>query len=172
MMMSSAPVQAQSLPDRPTLTPMPSATPISTKKQPQPTLIPSGRIAGTVINDTTGAPAPNIVVIVGDGTITTDTNGNYDRSGLAAGSYPIALSLTTNQGQADQGTLTIILPDGATVIQHLRFHSPVAPIPTVMPTAIPQLATLPKTGGDDSGFAVLAVGLLLILGAGLVRNWA
>jgi hypothetical protein len=50
----------------------------------------TGRITGAVIDLTTGAPAPGIAVTVGDQMVTTDSNGNYDRSGLPGGAYTSA----------------------------------------------------------------------------------
>jgi Carboxypeptidase regulatory-like domain len=164
-MLVSTSAQAQSLPDRPTLTPR------SEDRSTRPTTVPSGRITGTVIDATTGAPASNIAVMVGDVTVTSDANGNYDRSSLPAGSYPVALVLAEGQGTPDQGTLTISLESGATVVQHLRFHSPAAPAPTAAPTPV----RLPDTGDgrprDPSG-ALLALGVALILAASMVRRRA
>src|SRR5215213_6254640 len=93
-----APAHAQGQPPpRPTLTPVPP-TPVRSSDHSSPTAVPAGRITGTVIDQTTGAPAPNIAVAVGDQTVVTDANGNYDRSGLPAGSYTVALALTAEQG--------------------------------------------------------------------------
>lgn len=165
MTIASAPVQAQSLPDRPTLTPVPQP---SSSSEERPTAVPSGRITGTVIDVTTGAPAPGITVSVGGVLITSDSNGNYDRSGLSAGDYQVALVLTSAQGQAEQGTITVSLADGATAVQHLRFRSPVA----VAPTAVPVPAALPQTGGNDGGPGLFAFGVVLMLAAGLLRRRA
>src|SRR5262245_56924591 len=91
---------------RPTLTPMPptptavrppTRTPAPRdhdKQQPAAT----GRITGTVIDLTSGAPAPGISVMVGEVTVTSDANGNYDRTSLPPGSYPVALMLAEGQG--------------------------------------------------------------------------
>src|SRR5215210_7853214 len=89
--LAAAPAHAQGQPPpRPTLTPMPP-TPARHTDHASPTAVPAGRITGTVIDQTTGAPAPKIAVAVGDQTVVTDANGNYDRSGLPAGAYNVAL---------------------------------------------------------------------------------
>ena len=82
---------AQDLPPRPTIPPtatsarstatsMPStSTPIKKKrkhKKHKATPIPTGRITGTVIDLTTGAPAPGIKVTVGEVIVISDANGN------------------------------------------------------------------------------------------------
>jgi hypothetical protein len=145
---------------------------------------------GTVINLTTNAPAPGIQVAVGDVTVTTDANGNYERAGLPAGSYRIELVLTAAQGTPAQGPITVELAPGATVVQHLAFRSPVAATatptavpatPVVQPTTTPTPAvpiTLPDTGdsAEDSWVlsASLAAVLILLIGAGMwgVTEWS
>ncbi|HEX6292166.1 MAG TPA: carboxypeptidase-like regulatory domain-containing protein [Herpetosiphonaceae bacterium] len=149
----------------PTITPTGTATPTPVPPDdtlPSPTEAPAGRIIGTVIDLTTNAPAPGIRVAVGDITVTTDGNGNYERAGLPAGSYQVALVLTAAQGVAEQGPITVDLAVGATVVQHLAFRSPLAATavpstPTPTPTGP---ATLPDTG-DSSGNAALFQGGLL-----------
>jgi hypothetical protein len=160
-----APAHAQGQPPpRPTLTPVPP-TPARSSDHSSPTAVPAGRITGTVIDQTTGAPVPNIAVTVGDQTVLTDANGNYDRSGLPAGDYIVALALTAAQGQPGQAAIVVKLAAGATVVQHLVFRSPapLAPTPVVVPPA------LPTTGGADGGaWGVFVVGLLMImLGLGI-----
>jgi hypothetical protein len=173
--LASAAAPAQ--PPRPTLTPQsppPTATP-ERPDQTEPTTTSGGRITGTVIDLTTGAPAPGIAVVVGDVTVISDANGNYDRSGLAAGSYVVALKLNPGQGTAAQDAITVELGDGATVVQHLSFRSaPPAPAPTSVSSAPGQL---PTTGGqgDDRWLALLlGVGLLwlgvLVRGRGVARG--
>lgn len=120
-------------PPRPTLEP--TATPTSlpptmaptaeqTPDEPDdPTPEPRGRIIGTVIDLTTGAPAPNIVVAVGDAGIRTDTNGNYERGGLPRGEYIVQLQLTSEQGTPAQAPLTVVLAGDEVAVQHLAFYS-------------------------------------------------
>jgi hypothetical protein len=144
-------------PQRPTLTPAPPSS--GGHGGSTPAAAP-GRITGTVIDLTTGAPAPGIAVIVGDMTVLTDANGNYDRSDLPAGSYSVALALASGQGTPEQGALTIALAAGATVVQHLAFRSP--PLATPAPTAAAMPASLPNTGAPASGG-----GLAIALGVGL-----
>ena len=163
-------------PPRPTLTPAPP-TPVPPTPQrgsgaSSPTAVPAGRITGTVIDQTTGAPAPNIAVAVGDQTVMTDSNGNYDRSGLPAGDYIVALTLAAEQGSSGQAPIVVVLASGATVVQHLAFRSPAPAVPTPTLAAVP--ATLPTTGGADRGTSgVLALGIVLLgLGFGLWRRQA
>jgi hypothetical protein len=156
----------QGQPPRPTLTPAPP-TPVQRSDNSSPTAVPSGRITGTVIDQTTGAPAPNIAVAVGDQTVLTDANGNYDRSELPAGDYVVVLALPAEQGVASQAPIAVTLASGATVVQHLAFRSPAPLVPTPTPTATP--IALPTTGGADSGArGALALGIaILLLGFGL-----
>lgn len=165
---AATPARAQAQP-RPTLTPVPSATPRATrhhKQQPAAT----GRIAGTVIDLTTGAPAPGVAVQVGDAVITTDANGNYDRAGLAAGRYVVALALGAEQGVAAQELITIELGADAMVVQHLAFRSPPAATVATAPSAAAAPASLPATGAATSGGWPLALlGMVLLLGGGAAR---
>jgi LPXTG-motif cell wall-anchored protein len=163
-MLAAAPTYAQGLPERPTLTPIPVSQNDDDGDDDAPGA-PTGRITGTVIDATTGAPVSGITVSVGGVSVTSDSNGNYDRSGLAAGDYPVALVLTAAQGVAEQGTITVALADGATAVQHLRFRSPVAAAP-------PDPVVLPATGGAEGQEWLLMVGVLMILLAGMVRRRA
>jgi hypothetical protein len=150
----------QNQPPRPTLTPVPP-TPVRHSDDSSPTAVPAGRITGTVIDQTTGAPAPNIAVAVGDQTVVTDANGNYSRSGLPAGDYVVALALPAEQGVASQAPIAVTLAADTTVVQHLAFRSPAPLVPTPTPAAAP--ITLPTTGGADGGVQwVFALGLLMI----------
>ncbi len=121
---------------------------------------PAGQITGTVIDQTTGAPVVGVAVVVGGVTVTTDTNGNYALGGLPAGSYNVALALTTEQGTPAQEPLTVELPADATVVQHLALRS-LQPAPAAGPT---EPAALPVTGSRTGGWGapVLGVGLLVL----------
>jgi hypothetical protein len=162
---------------RPTLTPRP-ATPtpvqrptrtpdrdVGDKRQPAAT----GRITGTVIDLTSGAPAPGISVMVGEVTVTSDANGNYDRTGLPPGSYPVALVLAEGQGTPAQEGITIVLAAGATVVQHLFFRSQPAASPTPVATVTAPPTQLPPTSGSaPSGWLWVVLGLgALALGGGV-----
>jgi LPXTG-motif cell wall-anchored protein len=154
---------AQPLPPRPT--PRPTAKP-QTDNGNSATPVASGRITGTVIDLTTGAPAPGISVAVGDVVVTSDANGNYDRSGLTPGVYTVALVLTAEQGVAAQEPIAVDLGAGATVVQHLFFRSAPLPQPTALPagSAQPTPETLPTTGGEaQEGWQYL--GMLLGMAA-------
>src|SRR4051794_33300905 len=160
----------QEQPVRPTLTPVrPTPKPTNHDDHSDSSGAPSGRITGTVIDETTGAPAPNITVTVGDRTVVTDANGNYDRSGLPAGSYTVELNLKPGQGEPGQPPITVKLPAGETVVQHLKFRSPVAPTAT---PSVPAPIQLPTTGGSAGGeWAALGLGAgLLALGAWMRRR--
>lgn len=169
----------------PTITPTATTvpTPPPTDDEPDPTATPAGWIIGTVIDLTTGAPAPGITVAIGDATVTTDANGNYQSMELSAGSYRVALVLTATQGTPAQEPITVELAAGQTVVQHLAFRSPVAATvaptvtatPTAAPTMIPPTATpttaptgpvtLPDTGSSaqQTGFSTGMVGMIILL---------
>lgn len=165
---------AQGLPPRPT--PPPTSPPRSGGGSTGGAAEEPGRITGTVIDQTTGAPAPGVGVRVGDQTVTSDADGNYDRSGLASGVYTVTLVLRPAQGTPSQGTVTVTLEAGATVVQHLFFRSPASPtatavLPSTPPTPTPPTpARLPNTGAAGSSSAPLGLlGLLLLsLGAAVL----
>jgi hypothetical protein len=163
-----AAVHAQTQPPpRPTLTPVPKPKPSGGSNHSSAAA--TGRITGTVIDLATGAPAPGVAVTVGDTTVTTDANGNYDRSGLVAGNYPVALALAAGQGTPAQEPIVVTLAADATVIQHLLFRSPPPAAPTPTPiSATP--ANLPKTSGPaEGGWLAIAVGLLMLAAGGALR---
>ncbi len=170
LLISTAVVRAQDQPPpRPTITPSPTAIPTpAPTSQPDDSGNPAAtsRITGTVIDLTSGAPAPGIAVTVGDQTVTTDANGNYDRSGLPSGTYLVALALTEGQGTPAQNPINVELAAGATVVQHLAFHSPVRAVtPTPPPPSAPgELPTTSGSAGDtwlglSLGLALLAAGI-------------
>ncbi|HEY0738770.1 MAG TPA: carboxypeptidase-like regulatory domain-containing protein [Herpetosiphonaceae bacterium] len=163
----ASPARAQTPPRptiEPTVTPTPTSVPVSTPTattvptappkddEPDPTDTPAGRIIGTVIDLTTNAPARGITVAIGDATVTTDANGNYQSAELAAGSYRVALVLTAAQGTPAQEPIVIALAAGQTVTQHLAFRSPIAATATALPTATAPAAptTIPPTAVPTS----------------------
>lgn len=182
-----APLAAQGgddLPPRPTLTPQPVVPtppppppPPASDPAPPPsaTPLPSGRITGTVIDLTTGAPVAGVTVQVGTWLVSSDAAGNYNVEPLPAGIYTVELLPTTEQGVAAQGTLTLELLPGATIVQHLHLRSalpllPSEPTPTPAPELPPVQPTepvvpigLPVTAGT-TGWS----GGLLLLGLSLV----
>ncbi len=164
---------------RPTLTPLPPTTPPSPtrtrREEPTVTPEPTGRITGTVINLTTGAPEPGALVTIGDRAVVTDANGNYDRNGLAPGRYAVALALSPSQGVAEQPVMVDLVGD-ATVIQHLSFNQPQVIHMTAAPSAAVPSATpvvpaqLPSTGAPVQGTVELFVtGAVLILAGTSMR---
>lgn len=162
-------------PPRPTLTPTlvpPTTVPKHDTDDEAPVL--ASRITGTVIDLTSGAPAPEIAVLVGDSTITTDANGNYDRNGLQPGNYRVALALTEGQGIPAQEPITVELPPGVTVVQHLAFRSQLRAIspPMSVSTRVPnQPAALPATGESRTDTQMwILIGITLIISGMEVRR--
>jgi hypothetical protein len=163
--------RAQPLPPRPpTAVPLPTRAPQSGGDRRSADA--TGRITGSVIDITTGAPAPGIVVVVGDVSVKTDQNGNYDRNGLTAGTYLIRLDLQPSQGMPEQGALQIDLAAGATVVQHLAFKSQPVMTPTVViapPVAATSVvpATLPATSAAERDITWLWGLAVVLLACGL-----
>lgn len=171
----ASPASAQPQPQqRPTLTPLPPTPTRRPAGERNATPAAAGRITGTVIDLTSGAPAPGIAVQVGDAVVTTDANGNYDRSGLPAGSYQVALALAAGQGAPEQGPVTVTLAAGETVVQHLAFRSPQPAAPTDSPIVAPTPIALPRTGAPaEHWWLVIGLGCAaLALGVGLKTVWA
>jgi hypothetical protein len=82
-----------------------------------------GRIAGAVVDLSTGRPAAGVTVIVGGVAVLADANGNYERAGLEAGSYEVALALAYPRDAPAQGPVTLAVGEGQTVVQNLAFYS-------------------------------------------------
>jgi LPXTG-motif cell wall-anchored protein len=161
--MPSSPALAQSLPERPTLTP--TAAP---REDEEAKPVALGRITGTVIDSRTGYPTAGMRVQVGDLVVVSDANGNYDRNGLLPGSYMVSLQVSADQGIAEQGTLSISLAEGATVVQHLAFRSPVPAEPVVVQEPTP--VALPATGGNDAGGLLLVLGISMLMASAVIRR--
>src|SRR5262245_45667863 len=83
-----------------------------------------GRITGTIIDLTTGAPASGIKVNISGVVVSSDGNGNYDLW-VGAGPHTVALVLDPSQGEPAQGQQMVDVAADATVIVHLSFRSPV-----------------------------------------------
>lgn len=179
-------VQAQELPPRPTLTPQPThrSNTHKERKHHDTSRAPTGRITGTVIDLTTSAPAPGITVAVGDVVVTTDADGNYNRTDVPSGSYVVALLLNEKQGVSSQEPITVDVAPGATVFQHLNFRSQLftsaSPTAAIMPlpsTQTPEAVAeakpkeLPRTGDTTSNgwlYMLMLLGIsTLLLGATL-----
>jgi hypothetical protein len=149
-----------------------------------------GRITGTIIDLTTGAPMAGVKVNIGGVVVSSDANGNYDLW-VAAGPYSVALVLDASQGEVAQGQQMIDVTTGATVIVHLNFRSPQAPAATpvaansapavpVEPTAAPAPVVarsgstaprphasprLPRTADDSAdSWRWVGLGALLLIG--------
>jgi hypothetical protein len=104
-----------------------------------------GRITGTIIDLTTGAPAAGIKVNISGVVVSSDGNGNYDLW-VAAGPHAVALVLDAGQGEAAQGQQMVDVVADATVIVHLSFRSPLpvaTPIAANSAPAIPVEPTAP-----------------------------
>lgn len=151
--------QAQELPPRPT------AIPTAPERE-RPTAVPAGRITGTVIDQTSGAPVAGVAVRVGNTTVISDANGNYDRNALPEGEYEVALVLAPDQGAAAQGVVTVQLATDATVVQHLFFRS----LAVAAPAAEPVPAALPATGASTGTAWALPIALLLLAAGWLTRR--
>jgi len=103
---------------------------------PTPTPMPSGRITGTVIDQSTGAPAPDVEVSVGGVIVRTDANGNYERTRLRPGTYKVKLWLSPDEGTPlQEPQMVVLVGQTANVVVHLFFTPAGAPAPT--PTAAP-----------------------------------
>lgn len=102
-----------------------------------------GRITGTVINQSTGAPAPGIAVDVGGRVVYSDRHGNYERNLLPAGDYTVALVVAPEYGIPAQDPLTLTVEEESTVVQHLFFtQTGERPAPSENPEVDPN-ASLP-----------------------------
>lgn len=163
--------QAQGLPPRPTLTPV--ATSVVTLEEPrrEPRL---GRIVGTVIDLTTGAPAAEMTVRINDQALTTDANGNYGRENLTPGTYVVELIVPPERGTPAQSAITITLPEGETARQDLAFRSPsTAPAQGLAEHAVPETPpALPVTGAADDATWMAALGMMLLAGGGFLMRRA
>ncbi|MGB9752052.1 carboxypeptidase-like regulatory domain-containing protein [Roseiflexus castenholzii] len=157
--------QAQELPPRPTLTPVAPAE--EPRREPRP-----GRIVGTVIDLTTGAPAAGVTVRINSDALTTDANGNYGRENLTPGTYVVDLIIPPERGTPAQGAITITLPEGETARQDLAFYGPPpASMPSAETAPMPP-AALPVTGASDDAAWLAALGALLLAGGGFLLRRA
>jgi hypothetical protein len=112
---------AQELPPRPVPTTAPAPEEPETPRE-RSTPVPLGRITGTVIDMTTGAPAPGVTVYVGGEPISSDASGNYLRDGLPAGRYTIWVPAGPGLPRPAQPLLLVELGPGETVTQHLQIR--------------------------------------------------
>lgn len=142
--------QATALPTALPPTARPAQPAKEEKSEPAPQ---TGRITGTIIDLTTGAPVPNVKIDLGGVLAVSDVSGNYDMW-LPSGSYEVGLMLSDDQGIAAQAVQAVeIAPSGTTVL-HLSFRSPTAPTaapapeataaPTAAPTEAPTAEVLAK----------------------------
>lgn len=190
--MSALPAQGAA-PERPQLqpSPRPAIDPIKSKGGGS---VEMGHVTGTVIDLRTGFPAAGIIVFVGEAQVTTDANGNYDHW-IEVGSYPVALGLTSEQGQASQGPVMVEVLSQFATVQHLTFTSPapatavIAPAPAARAPAAPapvvkdtqasqapagittlsQPKRLPRTASEQSPALLwMAFGMLMLVMGGTV----
>jgi LPXTG-motif cell wall-anchored protein len=164
----SRPAQAQELPPRPTLTPV--VVPEEPRSTPRP-----GRIVGTVIDLTTGAPTAGMTVRINDQELLTDTNGNYGRENLTPGTYVVELIVPPERGTSVQGAIPITLPEGETARQDLAFRSPArvaAPEPSGDAAPVTPPATLPVTGASNGTPWMAGLGVILLTGGVLIARRA
>jgi hypothetical protein len=169
---------AQDLPPRPTTIPTvaPTAAPRPAPGEEETAATLPGRITGTVIDQTSGAPTAGIAVQVGDVTVFSDANGNYGRDGLVPGTYIVAVQPSASQGVTSEAPAAVLLESGATVIQHVAFRSPapaaITPLPTTAPVEVVQPAQLPSTGAPISATSQnVYLALTLLAGGFVLRCW-
>jgi hypothetical protein len=179
---SAMPAQG-AVPARPMLqpSPRPPLEPTSSPKE-LTIAVDQGHITGTVIDLTTGAPMPGVMVNVGGTIVLSDANGNYDRW-VPVGTYSVVLALAPEQGAPAQDVMMVTVEPNAGTVQHLNFRSPVAAIvPAATPVAVKEAAPvapegpkrLPRTGVDvadadgSAGWRWLVFGMALLLTGGLV----
>jgi LPXTG-motif cell wall-anchored protein len=169
----SRPAQAQELPPRPTLTPViVPEEPRSEEPRPTPRL---GRIVGTVIDLTTGAPVAGMTVRIDDQELLTDTNGNYGRENLTPGTYVVELIVPPERGTSVQGAIPITLPEGETARQDLAFRSPVrvsSQESSGDAAPVPPPAALPVTGASNGAPWMAGLGVILLTGGVLIARRA
>jgi pyruvate/2-oxoglutarate dehydrogenase complex dihydrolipoamide acyltransferase (E2) component len=139
---SAMPTQQEDPPPRPPVEPLPPDGDDGDggggggSDAPTPTPMPSGRITGTVIDQSTGAPVPGVEVSVGGVIVRTDANGNYERTRLRPGTYKVKLWLSPNEGTPlQEPQMVVLVGQTANVVVHLFFTPAGAPVPT--PTAVP-----------------------------------
>ena len=169
----SRPVQAQELPPRPTLTPViVPEEPRSEEPRPTPRL---GRIVGTVIDLTTGAPTAGMTVRINDQTTITDSNGNYGIENPAPGTYSVELIVPPERGTSVQGAILITLLEGETARQDLAFRSPVrvsSQESSGDAAPVPPPAALPVTGASNGTPWMAGLGVILLTGGVLIARRA
>jgi hypothetical protein len=112
-------VLAQELPPRPPAPPAPQ--PVDRGEEDEKP-DPPGRITCTLIDASSGAPAPGVTVLIGAYAVPTDANGNYDRDDLPPGRY--TLRVAAGQGQLTAGPIELTLKSHATLVQHLHYERP------------------------------------------------
>lgn len=113
----------------------------------EPTPFPTGRITGTVIDQSTGAPVPGVEVLVGGVVVRTNADGNYERAGLLPGQYVVRLSLPAEQGIPAQAPQAVVIGPDDTEVVHLFFSPAPTPfIPTA--TAVPTATLVPPLGAQ------------------------
>jgi len=140
-----------------------------------------GRITGTIIDLTTGAPVPGVQVKIGDAIVLSDANGNYDLWVLP-GPYTVALALSPQQGIPDQEQQIVDVVANQTTVLHLNFHTllapsatPAAPKATAKPVEgrtkprnaprSPATPRLPRTGEQESNaWLWMVFGALFVMG--------
>lgn len=178
---AAVPVQAQN--------PAPSPRPPVTGPPPvveddddgaDPTPVPAGRIAGTVIDLTTGAPQPGVEVNVNGTIVVTDENGNYELTSLPSGYYVVMLMLDPAAGRPAQLPLQIAVGQGDNVIVHLFYNSPATsttpaavaeqPAPPLAPVTAP-LPELPRTSVEGAPGVTVPTALPATATTNMALTW-
>jgi len=134
---------------------------------------PTSHIRGTVTDLSTNQPGAGIVVQINDVQVTTDSNGQYSLSGVAAGTYTVSLVLP-GEFKSAQDPVTVQVDGTNDAVVDLGYYSApqtAAITETMVSTgtlSAPQ--TLPETGGNNGGTWFAVAGMLFILGGIALRR--
>ncbi len=137
---------------------------------------PSSHILGTVTDLSTNQPGAGITVQINDITITTDSNGQYSLSNVAAGVYVVSLVLPEEFTSA-QEPLSVQVDGMNDVVVDLGYYSiplNTAAITETMVSTTTELSapqTLPETGETRGAVWFAIVGMALIF-SGIAVRWS
>ncbi len=142
---------------------------------------PTSHIRGTVTDLSTNQPGAGIVVQINDVQVTTDSNGQYSLSGVAAGTYTVSLVLP-GEFKSAQDPVTVQVDGTNDAVVDLGYYSApqtaaitetmaVSGTAVVTATAVlPAPQTLPETGGNNGGIWFAVAGMLFIFGGIALRQ--
>ena len=134
---------------------------------------PTSHILGTVTDLSTNQPGTGITVQINDTQVTTDGNGQYSLSGVAAGMYVISLVLPADFESA-QDPVSVQVDGKNDVTVDLGYYSApqTAAITQTMvaTTTLSAPQTLPETGGSNGGMWFAVAGMIFVLGGIAMRQ--